>query len=105
MRDDLGEEAVGLIRVGFGKYVLLITIGILLISAGTIISSARGHYLSSADPNYDHVGFASSVISQLGILFVTLPLVVGGISRDDIHLWIRVIMIVMGCLLLGARFA
>ena len=95
------EEAVGL---GTGKYVFSIVVGVVLVSASVIISASR-IYVPTAEPLYKHLGFASSIVNQIGVMFVTLPLIIGGIVRDDFHLWIRVAMIVMGCLLLGARFA
>ena len=81
-----------------------VVLGLVLVSAGAIVSASKV-YVSLYDPVYRHLSFSASVLSQLGTMFITLPLIIGGIIRGDLHHWVRVIMIIMGCLLLGARFA
>ncbi len=91
-------------QFGSEKYVLAMILGVILISAGSIISTSR-IYVSSASDTYDHLTFASSITGQLGTMFVTLPLLIGGIVRIDMPVWVRVVMVIIGGLLLGARFA
>lgn len=88
------EEEVG---IGVGKYVLLAVIGIFVIVAAKITSAATT-YAETMDV-YRHLIFASSVLRYLGIAFLTIPLIAGGILRSDFNPWVRLALLIVSAYL------